>query len=212
MTYSPVVHVIDDDDDVRSSIAFLLTSAGFAVQLHESADAFLDALPNLQSGCVVSDVRMPGMDGLTLLRRLAVMRPRFPAIVMTGHADVPLAVEAMKAGAVDFIEKPFEASVMLGALRQALEWHDQGQAAAARLALIENRLRLLSPREREVLERVTQGKPNKIIAYELGLSARTVEVYRANVMNKMGAESLSELVRMVLATDQPPPDSRRPGG
>jgi two-component system response regulator FixJ len=206
MSFSPVIHIIDDDDDVRASIAFLLTSAGFAVRVHPSADAFLEALPKLQSGCVVCDVRMPGMDGLTLLRQLKSLRTRFPAIIMTGHADVPLAVEAMKAGAVDFIEKPFEASVMLAALRLALDRHGQGQDQDTRLAQIEDRLRLLSTREREVLERVAQGKPNKIIAYDLGLSTRTVEVYRANVMTKMGAQSLSDLVRMVLSAGLLPPD------
>jgi two-component system response regulator FixJ len=201
-----VIHIIDDDDDVRASIAFLLTSAGFAVRLHESADAFLDALPTLQSGCVVSDVRMPGLDGLSLLRHLKALRARFPTVIMTGHADVPLAVEAMKEGAVDFIEKPFEASVLLAALRVALDRHGQRQDQDGRLAQIQDRLRMLSAREREVLEGVTQGKPNKVVAYELGLSTRTVEVYRSNVMTKMGAQSLSDLVRMVLAAGLLPPD------
>jgi two-component system response regulator FixJ len=207
MTVSPVIHVIDDDDDVRASIAFLLTSAGFTVRLHESADAFLLALPKLRSGCVVSDVRMPGLDGLSLLRHLKALQARFPTIIMTGHADVPLAVEAMKAGAVDFIEKPFEASVMLAALRLALERHGQQQDQDLRRTQIQDRLRLLSTREREVMERVTEGKPNKVVAYELGLSTRTVEVYRSNVMTKMGAQSLSDLVRMALEADAPPPDA-----
>jgi two-component system response regulator FixJ len=189
MTVSPVIHVIDDDDDVRASIAFLLTSAGFTVRLHESADAFLLAL-------------------LSLLRHLKALQARFPTIIMTGHADVPLAVEAMKAGAVDFIEKPFEASVMLAALRLALERHGQQQDQDLRRTQIQDRLRLLSTREREVMERVTEGKPNKVVAYELGLSTRTVEVYRSNVMTKMGAQSLSDLVRMALEADAPPPDAK----
>jgi two-component system response regulator FixJ len=207
MTSSPVIHVIDDDDDVRASIAFLLTSAGFAVRLHESADAFLQSLPSLQPGCVVSDVRMPGLDGISLLRHLKAGRARFPTVIMTGHADVPLAVEAMKEGAVDFIEKPFEAAVLLAALRLALERHDQRHDQDLRLAQIQDRLRLLSGREREVMERVTEGKANKVVAYELGLSTRTVEVYRSNVMTKMGAQSLSELVRMVLEAGVLPPNS-----
>jgi two-component system response regulator FixJ len=206
MTFSPVIHIIDDDDDVRASIAFLLTSAGFAVRLHESADAFLQALPKLQSGCVVSDVRMPGLDGLSLLRHLKALRTQFPTIIMTGHADVPLAVEAMKEGAIDFIEKPFEAAVMLSALRLALDRHGQRHDQDLRLAQIQDRLRLLSTREREVMQGVAEGKANKVVAYELGLSTRTVEVYRSNVMTKMGAQSLSELVRMVLAAGLLPPD------
>jgi two-component system response regulator FixJ len=207
MTSSPVIHVVDDDDDVRASIAFLLTSAGFAVRLHESADAFLQALPTLQSGCVVSDVRMPGLDGISLLRHLKARGARFPTVIMTGHADVPLAVEAMKEGAVDFIEKPFDASVMLAALRLALERHDQCHDQDLRLTQIQDRIRLLSGREREVMERVTEGKANKVVAYELGLSTRTVEVYRSNVMTKMGAQSLSELVRMVLEAGVLPPNT-----
>lgn len=198
MPNSQVVHVIDDDVDVRQSLAFLLSTAGLAVRVHESAVAFLAALPNVQDGCVVTDIRMPDMDGLELQHRLREKGTGLPVIVMTGHADVALAVAAMKAGAVDFIEKPFDDKVLLGAIQSALTRHARDAESRARRSEIQARLDLLSVREREVLDGLVAGKPNKIIAFELGISARTVEVYRANVMTKMRAESLSELVRMVL--------------
>lgn len=191
-----VVHLIDDDDGVRQALAFLLTASGFAVRVYESALTFLDAVATVQPGCVVTDVRMPGMDGLELQRQLKARQITLPVIVMTGHADVPLAVEAMKAGAVDFIEKPFNDETLLSAIRiavdrQARDVHRDGEVAA-----IQARLNTLSPREREVLDGLVAGHPNKTIAYDLKISARTVEVHRANLMTKMGAASLSELVRM----------------
>jgi two-component system response regulator FixJ len=198
MTESQVVHVIDDDADVRQSLAFLLSTAGFAVRLHESAVAFLKALPQAQPGCVVTDIRMPEIDGLELQRRLREARSGFPVIVITGHADVALAVQAMKAGAVDFIEKPFDDEVLLSAIRVALSRHLRDSERQTRLEMVRQRLHLLSEREREVLTGLVAGKPNKIIASDLGISARTVEVYRANVMTKMQADSLSDLVRMAL--------------
>jgi two-component system, LuxR family, response regulator FixJ len=194
-----VVHVIDDDEEVRQSLAFLLSSAGLAVRVHESAVAFLSVLNDIQEGCVVTDIRMPQMDGLELQRRLREVKAVLPVIVMTGHGDVPLAVEAMKAGAVDFIEKPFDDEVLLSAIRLALERRAKDSERDARTAAIKDRIDKLSEREREVLERLVMGKANKVIAYELGISPRTVEVYRANVMTKMQADSLSELVRMALA-------------
>jgi two-component system response regulator FixJ len=197
---SQVVHVIDDDIGVRQSLAFLLSTAGLAVRVHESAVAFLAALPEAQGGCIVTDVRMPGMDGLELQRRLRENKIGLPVIVMTGHGDVALAVEAMKAGAVDFIEKPFDDEVLLRAIRSALARHAQAAENEARRADIRGRLDHLSERERAVLDGLVAGKPNKVIAHDLGISPRTVEVYRANVMTKMQAESLSELVRMVLLT------------
>ena len=198
MPDSQVVHVIDDDAAVRQSLAFLLSTAGFAVRVHESAIAFLRILPEAQVGCVVTDIRMPDMDGLELQRHLQEAKTGFPVIVITGHGDVPLAVEAMKAGAVDFIEKPFDDEVLLSAIRVALSRNVKDGERRARVAAIRERLKLLSEREREVLSGLVAGKPNKIIAYDLGISARTVEVYRANVMTKMQADSLSDLVRMAL--------------
>lgn len=203
MPSSSVVHVIDDDVDVRQSLAFLLSTAGLAVQVHESAAAFLEALPRLQGGCVITDVRMPEMDGLELQRRLRELNAGLPVIVMTGHGDVPLAVEAMKAGAVDFIEKPFDDEVLLAAVRAAVIRHAKASERNARSAAVRQRIDTLSAREREVLEWLVRGKANKVIAHELGLSPRTVEIYRANVMSKMQAESLSDLVRMALVDAGP---------
>ena len=198
MSNSQVVHVIDDDAAVRQSLAFLLSTAGLAVRVHESAVAFLDALPEAQDGCIVTDIRMPGMDGLDLQRRLRANRIGLPVIVITGHGDVALAVEAMKAGAADFIEKPFDDEILLAAIQLALTRHADSARRDAQFADVRGRLALLSLREREVLDGLVAGKPNKIIAHDLGISARTVEVYRANVMTKMQADSLSALVRMVL--------------
>lgn len=201
MPNSQVVHVIDDDEAVRQSLAFLLSTAGFAVRVHESATGFLKALPAAQVGCIVTDVRMPEMDGLELQRRLRAGKVTAPVIVITGHGDVALAVEAMKAGAADFIEKPFDDDVLIGAIRSALASRVEDAKGEARAAEVRGRLALLSSREREVLDGLVAGKPNKIIAYDLGISPRTVEVYRANLMTKMQADSLSDLVRMVLIGD-----------
>jgi two-component system response regulator FixJ len=204
MAADGVVHVIDDDADVRQSLAFLLSTAGLTVRVHESAVAFLKVLPEIKDGCVVTDVRMPGIDGLELQRRLGELEKRLPVIVMTGHGDVPLAVEAMKAGAVDFIEKPFDDEVMLSAIRAALARQADDRERNARTAAIQERIARLSDRERDVLDRLVAGKANKVIAHELGISPRTVEVYRANVMTKMQADSLSELVRMALIESSAP--------
>ncbi|MGZ5904256.1 MAG: response regulator FixJ [Reyranella sp.] len=203
MPANSVVHVIDDDVAVRQSLAFLLSTAGLAVQVHASAVDFLKVFPEIQGGCVVTDIRMPEIDGLELQRRLLELKAGLPVIVMTGHGDVPLAVEAMKAGAIDFIEKPFDDDVLLSAVRSALSRHAMESDREARRSMVRDRVKALSEREREVLERLVTGKPNKVIAYELGISARTVEVYRANVMTKMQAESLSELVRMALLQGGP---------
>lgn len=197
-----VVHVIDDDADVRQSLAFLLTAAGFTVRVHESAVAFLAVLAEAREGCVVTDIRMPQMNGLELQRRLGELKAGLPVIVMTGHGDVPLAVEAMKAGAVDFIEKPFDDEVLLSAVRAALARRARESARDALTLEIRDRFKRLSEREREVLDRLVAGKANKMIAFELGISPRTVEIYRANVMTKMQADSLSELVRMALIEDR----------
>jgi two-component system, LuxR family, response regulator FixJ len=198
MSNNAVIHLIDDDEDVRRSMAFLLGTAGLAVRVHESALRFLDQLADVQPGCIITDVRMPGMDGLELQQRLKEMGIGMPIIVMTGHADVPLAVQAMKAGAVDFIEKPFDDDVLLSAVRIALNAHEKGGQSTAETTHVQAKLDSLSTRERQVLEGLLAGHPNKTIAYDLGLSPRTVEVHRATVMAKMGANSLSELVRMTM--------------
>jgi len=195
---SEVVHVIDDDADVRQSLAFLLSTAGIAVRVHESAVAFLQALPTIEGGCIVTDVRMPGMDGIALQRRLKADNSSIPVIVMTGHGDIALAVEAMKAGAVDFIEKPFDDDALIGAIKTALSRGRESSERRSAASVVRDRLKLLSDRERQVLDGLIAGKPNKIIAYDLGISPRTVEIYRANVMTKMQADSLSALVRMAL--------------
>jgi two-component system response regulator FixJ len=196
MTAGGLVHLIDDDEDVRRALSFLLGTAGLAVKVYESASIFLEKCDDFQSGCIVSDVRMPGIDGLELLRQLRNRRARMPVVIMTGHADVPLAVSVMKAGAVDFIEKPFGDDVLLAAIGAAV---DREQRTGRPGAEVQVRLASLTAREKEVLDGLLAGHPNKTIAYDLGLSPRTVEVHRANVMMKMGATSLSELVRMALA-------------
>ena len=198
MPDNAIVHLIDDDEDVRRALAFLLGTAGLAVKVYESAILFLDNYNGSQTGCIVSDVRMPGMDGLQLLKRLKEMDVKLPVIVLTGHADVALAVEAMKAGAVDFIEKPFSDEVLLNAIQSALAQR-LSHLPRGNVEQIRTRMTSLTPREREVLEGLLKGHPNKTIAYDLGLSPRTVEVHRANVMTKMAASSLSELVRMALS-------------
>ncbi len=193
-----VVHIVDDDDAVRDSISFLLGAAKIRSEAHESAMAFLDAFPHLHVACIVTDIRMPELSGIDLLRRLREGGATVPVIVITGHGDVPLAVEAMKLGATDFIEKPFDDERLLEAIRDALDQHRNEDAGHTRTAEAKARIGSLSERERQVLDGLVAGQANKAIAYDLGISARTVEVYRANVMAKMQAGSLSELVRMAL--------------
>jgi two-component system, LuxR family, response regulator FixJ len=193
-----IVYVIDDDEALRESLAFLLRAAQIGVQVYPSAVAFLDKLPDASSGCVITDVRMPGMGGIELLRRLKELRIGLPVIVITGHGDVPLAVEAMKFGAVDFLEKPFDDDVLLASVRSALAWQVGETKRHTERAEIETKLSALSNRERDVLAGLVAGRANKQIAFDLGISPRTVEIYRANLMNKMQAASLSELVRMAL--------------
>jgi len=198
MPLENLVHVIDDDEAMRDSLAFLLQSANIGARTYEGAPAFLDTLSEISGGCIVTDIRMPVMSGMELIRRLQELNVVLPVIVITGHGDVPLAVEAMKSGAADFIEKPFDDELLLAAVRSALNTQTADQERQAARSMIDARLALLSNREREVLEGLVAGQPNKIIAYDLGISARTVEIYRANVMTKMEAGSLSELVRMAL--------------
>ena len=193
-----IVHVIDDDEAIRQSLAFLLQAAKLEVKTYASAMAFLDALPDIASSCVITDVRMPGMSGVDLLRRLKELKIAIPVIVITGHGDVALAVEAMKVGAMDFLEKPFDDDVLLASVQSALKRQDGETKRHTERLEIEGRLASLSHRERDVLGGLVAGRANKQIAFDLGISPRTVEIYRANLMNKMKAGSLSDLVRMAL--------------
>jgi two-component system, LuxR family, response regulator FixJ len=192
------VYVIDDDEAMRHSLEFLLSSIDFEVALFESAQAFLDKLGSLDFGCVVSDIRMPGIDGMELLRRLKAGNSRFPVIIMTGHGDVPLAVEAMKLGAVDFLEKPFDDDLLIGMIDSGLKRAEPEAKNEAVTREIAERVATLSPRERQVMDGLAAGLSNKAIAREYDISPRTIEVYRANVMTKMQAGSLSELVRLAM--------------
>jgi len=201
MQHSNLVHVIDDDEAVRDSLAFLLRSARMDVRTYDGASAFLAALSEVSGGCIVTDVRMPEISGVDLLRRLRELKVAIPVVVITGHGDVQLAVEAMKIGAADFIEKPFDDEVLLAAVKSAVDRSQKNAQQEAERASLLEKLASLSSREREVLEGLVAGKPNKIIAFDLGISPRTVEIYRANVMTKTGAGSLSDLVRMALLAD-----------
>ena len=198
-----VVHIVDDDEAVRQSLAFLLSTAGVPVRVYESATSFLDGLASLQSGCLITDVRMPDMTGIELLQRLKAKSVDLPVIVITGHGDIPLAVEAMKSGAIDFIEKPFAEEAILRAVRVAEGYVKRQGRRSEEETAVAARLQSLSERERQVLDGLVAGNANKTIAYELGISPRTVEVYRANVMTKMQAKSLSELIRMAVAIRLP---------
>ena len=199
MSDKTVIHVVDDDSAMRDSLAFLLDVNGFQPKTHDSANAFLSAAASETPPCVVCDIRMPGMNGIELVRELKRRGTVCPVILITGHGDVALAVEAMKAGAVDFIEKPFDDAVLIGAIRAALDAHSSGQGDSVARKEAEARLADLSPRERDVLQGLVAGKINKVIAHELNISPRTVEVYRANLMAKTGARSMSELMRIALA-------------
>jgi two-component system, LuxR family, response regulator FixJ len=192
------VYVIDDDEAMRDSLNFLLDSSGFEVTVFETAQSFLDAISTLSFGCVVSDVRMPGIDGIELLKRLKTSHSTFPVLVMTGHGDVSLAVEAMKLGAVDFLEKPFEEERLLAMIEMAIRQAEPAAKSEAIVQDIQTRIATLSPRERQVMDGLMAGLSNKLIAREYDISPRTIEVYRANVMTKMGASSLSELVRLAM--------------
>jgi two-component system response regulator FixJ len=192
------IYVIDDDEAVRESLEFLLKTAGITVRGFESAKAFLEVLPEIKSGCVITDVRMPEITGIDLLRKMSEAQRDLPVIVITGHGDIALAVEAMKIGAVDFLEKPFDDDHLISAVRAALHKDADIAKRQAELGDIQEKLAALSNRERQVLEGLVAGHANKIIAFDLGISPRTVEIYRANVMTKMAANSLSDLVRMAM--------------
>src|SRR3569623_11219 len=196
MPVEGLVYVIDDDPAMRDSLDFLLEAAGLKARLVEAAVSFLEALPELGPGCIVSDVRMPNLDGLELLKRLRETNKSLPIIIMPGHGDIPLAVAAMKLGAIDFIEKPFEDDRLIGTITAALSGAAQRQKGDAVAADIASRIASLSPRERQVMEGLVAGLSNKLIARDYDISPRTIEVYRANEMTKMQANSLSELVRL----------------
>lgn len=202
-----VVHIVDDEEAVRNSLAFLLGTSGFAVRIHETATSFLAIAPSIRNGCLITDLRMPDIDGVELLRRLGEIGAMLPAIVITGHGDVQMAVEAMKNGAQDFIEKPFSEEVLIGSITKAVDRAAarlQGEAANEAILA---RIASLSEREVQVMGGVVAGKPNKTIAFDLGISPRTVDVYRAGLMGKMQAKSLPELVRMAMAVGWKDPTS-----
>jgi FixJ family two-component response regulator len=198
---------VDDDEGVRNSLRFLLKSVGLPARALASAGEFLEGYQPSQPGCLVLDVRMPGMSGLELQQQLNLRGAVIPVIFITGHGDIPMAVEAMQQGAFDFLQKPFRDQDLIDRIQRALERDGRNRAALDEHARIRERLDSLTPREREVLALMTRGKPNKIMAAELGLSQRTVEIHRARVMEKSGAASLAQLVRMVLDLE---PD--RPAG
>ncbi len=200
MTEPGLVHVVDDDQAVRDSLGFLLEAAGYGARTYASAAEFLNAAETLESGCVLTDVRMPDIDGLALQKRLAALGSHLPVIVMTGHGDVPIAVEALKYGAADFLEKPFDDVRLLAIVRDALRSSEKTRETVSIRNHVASRLESLTPRERDVLVRLVDGQPNKAIALDLGTSPRTVEVQRARVMEKMAAKSLPDLVRMILET------------
>jgi two-component system response regulator FixJ len=194
-----LVHMVDDDDAIRRSVGFMLKTSGFHVRTYESGVELLKSAPELEPGCILLDIRMPGMDGLEVQTALRDKGIALPVIIMTGHGDVTLAVQAMKAGAVDFIEKPFEKAVLLSAIEHGIERLKRSAAEIDRADEAAVRLQVLTPRERDVLDGLAKGLPNKTIAYDLGISPRTVEIHRANVMGKLGVKSLSEALRIAFA-------------
>lgn len=197
-----LVHLVDDDDSVRRSVGFMLKTSGFTVRSYASGIEFLKEAKALDPGCILLDIRMPGMDGLEVQQALKDAGVALPVVIMTGHGDVPLSVKAMKAGAADFIEKPFEKAVLLSALDQGFAVLQRSEDRDQRAKDASVRLHVLTPREREVLEGLAEGLPNKTIAYDLRISPRTVEIHRANLMTKLGVRSLSEALRLAFAAQE----------
>jgi two-component system response regulator FixJ len=197
-----LVHVADDDDAIRRSVAFALKTSGFRVKAYESGSELLKQGSDIEPGCILLDIRMPGMDGLEVQEALKAKGVTLPVIIMTGHGDVSLAVRAMKAGAVDFIEKPFQKAVLLGAIEQAMGRLNHAAANREQASEAAVKLKALTPRERDVLDGLAKGLPNKSIAYDLGISPRTVEIHRANLMSKLGVHSLSEALRIAFAAEE----------
>lgn len=205
-----LVHLVDDDESIRRSVGFMLKTSGFRVQSHGSGTELLKAARTLDPGCILLDIRMPGMDGLEVQHALKEAGVSLPVIIMTGHGDVPLSVKAMKAGAVDFIEKPFEKAALLSALEQGFSSLQRSEDKRARAKDASVRLQVLTPREREVLDGLAEGLPNKTIAYDLGISPRTVEIHRANLMTKLDVRSLSEALRLAFAAQESEAGSQSP--
>ena len=199
------VFIVDDDRSIREAMGFLMDSVDLNYQLFDSANKFFDTLDKSAQGCLVLDIRMPGLSGLELQQKLIAAQIDLPIIFITGHADVPMAVEAMRHGAIDFIQKPFREQQLLDRIQLALKESEQLLATKQRAVEIRDLAESLTSREHEVFDLVALGKPNKIMAFELGVSQRTVEIYRANVMQKMQADSLADLVRMHMVIDQTPP-------
>lgn len=195
----PVVHLVDDDAAIRRSAGFMLKTSGYQVQVYESGVELLKHAANLSQGCILLDIRMPGMDGLEVQEVLQAKGVTLPVIIMTGHGDISLAVRAMKAGAVDFIEKPFEKETLKSSLDEGFRRLSQKEVTGERRKDAEVRLQALTSREQDVLDGLAQGLPNKTIAYDLGISPRTVEIHRANLMTKLGVRSLSEALRIAFA-------------
>jgi two-component system response regulator FixJ len=206
----PVVFIVDDDEAVRSSLRFVFKSVGLAATPFPSAQSFLQAYDAEQPGCLVLDVRMPGMSGLALQEQLNLRGAMIPVIFISGHADIPMAVEAIQHGAFDFLQKPFRDQDLIDRVQRALAKDQSNRAALRERSRIRERLDSLTPRERDVLALMTQGKANKVMAAELDLSQRTIEIHRAHVMEKTGAASLAQLVRMTMDLNGslPEPDSR----
>lgn len=202
MQHGELVHVVDDDEDVRESVRMLLWSADFRVETSAAPRELLEKLDSASRGCLVLDVRLPGMDGLELQKKLYERGIVMPIVFITGHGDIPLAVEAVNAGALDFLEKPFDDEVLIERVRTGLAQDREYREARSRRASVESRLDSLTPREREVMEGILQGKLNKVIAHELDVSVRTVEVHRARVLEKMAARNSSDMVRLVLSTEE----------
>lgn len=204
MSEAKLVHLVDDDDSVRRSVGFMLKTSGYLVKSYGSGTELVKEARRLEPGCVLLDIRMPGMDGLEVQQELQNMGVRLPVIIMTGHGDIPLSVRAMKAGAIDFIEKPFEKAVLLSAVEEAYSSMAQSDFGRERAKSATIRLQVLTPRERDVLDGLAKGLPNKTIAYDLGISPRTVEIHRANLMSKLEVRSLSEALRLAFAAEDRP--------
>lgn len=202
MSEGKLIHLVDDDDSVRRSVGFMLKTSGLSVKSYASGSELLKDFRKLEPGCIMLDIRMPGMDGLEVQQELRKLGVDLPVIIMTGHGDIPLSVRAMKAGAIDFIEKPFEKAALLEAIDEAFATLSRGHSGLERAKGAIVKLQALTPREREVLDGLAKGLPNKTIAYDLGISPRTVEIHRANLMIKLEVRSLSEALRLAFAAEE----------